>query len=420
MPINSAPASIAVSVSEVQQHLQNAIIPIDEFQSVALEDGLNRILAHDVISPFDLPAFDNSAMDGFAFCANDAQRYQQLKLVGQSLAGHPFAGPLLPGQAVHITTGASIPAYADSVLPHEQAQLIGTSTLNMTGIEVRTGQHRRRRGEEIAAGSVAVGKGRRIGPAELGIFASLGFASIPVHRKLRVAIFSTGDELRSADRPLDTGCVYDSNRITLNALLRRFGADVVDLGVLADSEDAIELALKNCSNQVDVIITSGGVSTGAADFTKQVLQKLGQMNFWSIDMRPGRPLAFGRIAINDQIESTYVFGLPGNPVAMMISYYFFVRPALQQLAGAELSMPPLIEAIATESISKKAGRTEFQRGIFGLNTHGQLSVSITGAQGSSMLSSMARANCLVVLPPEQDKVNAGERIKILLLGGLQD
>jgi molybdopterin molybdotransferase len=418
MSSNPIPSTVAISVNQAQQQIQDAIIPVSDYAYVNLDTGLNRVLGRDIIAAIDVPAFDNSAMDGFAFRATDLESCTRLTVVGLSYAGHPFQGQLQFGQAIRITTGAPMPEYADSVLPQEFAIMEGETTLVMDNMMIRPGQNRRRRGENIAAGSKALSKGTRLGPAELGVLASVGLATIPVQRKLRVAIFSTGDELRDVGQQLDSGSVYDSNRVTLQALLTQFGTEVVDLGVIPDNEAAMEAALKQSANQVDVIITSGGVAAGAADFTKSVMKKLGRMNFWSIKMRPGRPLAFGSIAKHHETEKTYVFGLPGNPVAMMVSFYFFVRPALQLLSGSHIVMPPTIPATATQAIDKKAGRTEFQRGIHRVDAQGKSLVSITGDQGSAMLSSMALANCFVMMDSEQENICAGDTVKIMLFDGL--
>lgn len=418
MSINPQSSSNNISVSQVQQQIQDEIAPISDCVHININTGLNRILAKDIFATMNVPAFDNAAMDGFAFCAKDLVLHQELTIVGQSHAGHPFSGKLQPGQAIRITTGAPMPNHADSVLPQELAVLKDTSILTMNNISVQAGQHRRLRGEDIAAGNKVMDKGRRLGPAELGMLASLGLSTVPVRRKLRVAIFSTGDELREIGHSLDHSSVYDSNRVTLQALLNQFGAEVLDLGVLADNQGTIETALKNNANQVDAMITSGGVSAGAADFTRKVMEQLGQIHFWSINMRPGRPLTFGSIAKNQHTEKTYLFGLPGNPVAMMVSFYFFVRPALQLLSGSQISMPPSINAKVTHAINKKVGRTEFQRGVYRIAPDGQLQVSLTGEQGSAMLSSMTLANCLVILDPEQENIIAGDTVKVMLFEGL--
>ena len=404
------------SVAQVQQQIQEAILPIAESETISLSRGLNRILAQDLIAAMDVPAFDNSAMDGYAFAARDIGQHQTLSIVGRSFAGHPYSGKLKAGQAVQITTGAALPDYADTVLPSELAVFNDDSTLNMQNIKIQQGQHRRLRGEDLTSGNPALSKGCRLGPAELGLLTSLGTTEIAVQRALRVAIFSTGDELRQPGQRLDDGCVYDSNRVTLGAMLSKFGAEVIDLGILADNPAEIETAIKAIVPKADVIITSGGVSAGAADFTRLVLQQLGQIHFWSVNMRPGRPLAFGQIKNKQQV--TYVFGLPGNPVAMMAGFYFFVRPALQLLSGAETGMTPAVKAICLMDIPKKAGRTEFQRGICKLNANGNLCVSLTGNQGSGLLSSMTQANCLITLDPEQQNIVCGDTVKVLIFEGL--
>ena len=416
MPLTPLSNETGYSVTQIQQQIQKAMVPVNEHQKIPLSDGLQRVLAEDVIATIHVPAFDNSAMDGYAFAHHDLATHPMLSVVGKSYAGHPFSGRLQPGQAIQITTGAPMPEDADSVLPQEQAQLLNGTTLDMRAVAVRKGQHKRLRGEDLAAGATALTKGSRLGPAELGLLASLGLSAVTVFRRLRVAIFSTGDELRSSGQNLESGAVYDSNRTTLHAMLSRFGADVSDLGVLADDPAVIASALTKVVAQVDVIITSGGVSAGAADFTKQVLRQLGQIHFWSVDMRPGRPLAFGHIKNNQ--HSACVFGLPGNPVAMMVSFYFFVRPALQLMSGTQVSTTLPVKAILAQAVPKKVGRTEFQRGICSIDAQGDLRVAITGEQGSGMLSSMSRANCLVMLSPEQGNLDAGATVKILLFEGL--
>jgi len=404
------------TVSQVQQQIQDTIVPVEEFEQISAVQGLNRILASDIVAGIDVPSFDNSAMDGYAFAECDLRLHTELTIVGRSYAGHPFQNRLQPGQAVQITTGAQMPAYADSVLPQELAIVREESILDIREIKIRRGQHRRMRGEDLAAGKVALTKGTRLGPAELGLLAALGKTDIAVQRPLRVAIFSTGDELGLPGQPLNPGCVYDSNRVTLHAMLTRFGAQVLDLGILKDDPAEIKPAIVNIVPQADVIITSGGVSNGAADFTRQVLQQCGHINFWSVNMRPGRPLAFGQI--NQGHDNSYVFGLPGNPVAMMAGFYFFVRPALQLLSGAPVSMTPAVKAIANMDMPKKVGRTEFQRGICKINSNGNLHVSLTGEQGSGMLSSMAEANCLIMLSPEQEDIVSGDTVKVLIFEGL--
>lgn len=411
-----------LSVLQAQQQSQAAIIPISDTEHLEINQALDRICSDDIIAPMNVPAFDNSAMDGYAFCAEDLTSHKQLLIVGSALAGHPYQSPVQQGQAIRITTGAQMPERCDTVLPQELASVLKDDNkddkLDTSSINLTAGQNRRCFGEDIKIGDIVIAKGSRLGPAELGLLASLGINEVNVQRRLRVALFSTGDELRSVGQTLDSGCIYDSNRLVLHGMLTRFGAEVVDLGVLADDPATLQTALQNCAGQVDVVITSGGVANGTADYTKQVMQELGEMTFMSINMRPARQLAFGQWRTDGSAKNTYVFGLPGNPVAVMVSFYFLVRPALQLLSGAPVKMPPLVNAIATHRIRKKIDRTEFQRGICQVSAQGQLQVSITGEQGAGILSSMSRANCMVVLNPEQGDIEAGDTVQLVLFDGL--
>ncbi len=400
------------SFSQARQQLQTALQCITATEIVTVGTALERFCAENIHAPVNVPAFDNAAMDGYAFRAQDLNNHDELTLVGTALAGHAFEAPLKPGQALRITTGAPMPAGCDSVLPLEQAVLENSTTLNMRQIPIHAGQHRRCCGEDLTIGTTAIEKGRRLGPAELGLLAALGMSEILVQKRLRVAIFSTGDELNVAGHELGSGQIYDSNRITLHAMLTRLGAEITDLGVLSDDPETLTETLRLSAPQVDVILTSGGVSAGAADFTRQAFQRLGDMHFLAIQMRPGKPLAFGRIP--HLTGNTYVFGLPGNPVAMMMSFIFLVRPALQLLAGAQFTPVPLIQAKATEAIYKKTGRTEFQRGNYDFQ---QCQVTPTDKQGSAMLTSMVQANCILVLPDEQTNIVPGDTISVVLMQG---
>ncbi len=412
---SSLPRAGSLSVEQARQLILQHTQALSGSQQLPVRNALDRILAEDLISPINVPACANSAMDGYAFVSADLPSHPELTLAGTALAGQPWQGQLLPGQAIRIMTGAILPAPCDSVIPQEQAVLKDERTLDMRHIPVRPGQHVRLCGEDLAAGSVAISSGKRLGPAELGLLASLGLAEIAVRRRLRIAIFSTGDELRSLGQVLETGCVYDSNRYTLYGMLTRLGVDIIDLGLVPDDPVALEQALLTASDQADAIITSGGVSVGEADYTKDIMAKLGEVAFWSINMRPGRPLAFGHITSGG--KNTLLFGLPGNPVAVMVSFYFFVRPALLALAGAQAMNLPVLRAVASCTIPKRTGRTEFQRGICSNNLQGQLEVRITGQQGSGILSSMSEANCMVILKPEQGTVTPGDTVEILFFDG---
>lgn len=406
----------SLSVTQVQQNIQNAIAPCTDSESVSLADSLGRILATDIRATIDLPPFDNSAMDGYAFSFSDLPSKTTLQVVGSSFAGRPFEGSLRPGQAIRIMTGAMLPPGADCVLPQEHARLKDPQTLDMRGSSVQPGQNCRLQGEDLTLGKIALTAGTRLGAAELGLLAAFGLTRVSVSRRLRVAIFSTGDELRSGGQPLNPGGIYDSNRVALAAMLTRYGAQVLDLGILQDDPAMIELALQHAAGEVDVIVTSGGVSAGAADYVRQVLAQRGSVQFWRVDMRPGRPLAFGHVS--DKDRKVWVFGLPGNPVAMMVGFYFFLRPALQRLSGERIEPPLVMKAVASQAMSKKVGRTEFQRGTCRMSPSGNVVVSVTGDQGSAMMSSMTRANCLIMLTPDQADIDAGEIVSVLPFEGL--
>ena len=308
-----------------------------------------------------------------------------------------------------------MPEGCDSVLPQEFVDQESADAITLRAGVIKPGDNRRFAGEDLKRGSPALKAGRIIRPADLGLIASLGIAEVPVQRRLRVAFFSTGDELRSIGEGLDEGCVYDSNRYTIYGMLQRLGCDIVDMGIVRDNPDALEEALRSACESADAIVTSGGVSVGAADYTRQVMARLGDVTFWKIGMRPGRPLAFGRVSSNGR--SAFLFGLPGNPVAVMVSFYFFAREALLRMMGAQAPLP-LLKARSGGAIRKKPGRTEYQRGIVAPGADGLPEVRITGSQGSGILRSMSEANCMVVLHDEQGNVAAGDTVDILPFEGL--
>jgi molybdopterin molybdotransferase len=407
----------ALPVRDAQLLIERFVTPVRAVERVALRASLDRVLAADVISPIDVPAHDNSAMDGYALRGADlvADAVTTLVVTGTAFAGRPYAGPVAPGQCIRIMTGAVMPAGCDTVAPQECVAVDGAIVRLAPGV-IAAGDNRRFAGEDLARGGVALAKGKIVRPAELGLIASLGIAEVSVQRRLRVAFFSTGDELRSVGETLDEGCVYDSNRYTLYGMLVRLGCDIIDMGVVRDDAEALESALRTACENADAIVTSGGVSVGAADYTREIMARLGDVTFWKIGMRPGRPLAFGKIASNGR--SAYLFGLPGNPVAVMVSFYFFARAALLQMMGAAAVVPPLLQAISSAPIRKKAGRTEYQRGIFSITANGRTEVRLTGAQGSGILSSMTQANCIVVLHEEMGNVAAGAIVDILPFEGL--
>jgi molybdopterin molybdotransferase len=407
----------ALPVRHAQRIIRDFVTPIRSVEKVALRSALDRVLAADIVSPISVPAHDNSAMDGYALRGADlhADGPTTLKVVATIYAGRPSDVVPAAGECVRIMTGGVMPAGCDSVIPQEHVARIGESDITIDAGAIRTGDNRRFAGEDLMAGSAALKKGKIIRPADLGLLASLGIAEVPVQRRLRVAFFSTGDELRSIGEPLDAGCVYDSNRYTLYGMLTRLGCDIVDMGIVKDDPQALEDALRNACENVDAIVTSGGVSVGAADYTRDIMARLGDVTFWKIGMRPGRPLAFGKV--NSNGHSAFLFGLPGNPVAVMVSFYFFARAALLYMMGADAPLP-LPRVKSAGAIRKKSGRTEYQRGILSQGPNGEQQVSITGSQGSGILRSMSEANCMVVLHDEQGNVAAGDMVDVLMFEGL--
>ncbi len=410
----------ALPVAQAQQIIRSFIQPVNAIEKVAIRAALDRVLAADIVSPINVPAHDNSAMDGYALrgCDLITDADLTLRVIGTAYAGRIFDGKVGRGECVRIMTGAVMPDDCDTVVPQECTQDTTQDSVTLPASGVRIGDNRRRMGEDLAAGQPALQQGKILRPADLGLLASLGVAEAPVQRRLRVAFFSTGDELRSIGEALDAGCVYDSNRYTLFGMLTRLGCDLIDMGVIKDKPAALEAAFRSACENADAVITSGGVSVGAADYTKQIMAQLGDISFWKIGMRPGRPMAFGQV--NSGSKSAILFGLPGNPVAVMVTFYFLVRDALLQMMGASPSAAalPLMRASAQVAMRKKPGRTEYQRGILSIDASGQQKVRITGSQGSGILRSMSEANCMVVLHHEQGNVEAGEIVDVLLFEGL--
>ncbi|MEN3364490.1 MAG: molybdopterin molybdotransferase [Burkholderiales bacterium] len=408
----------ALPVEQAQRIIRDFITPVNAVEKVALRSALDRVLAEDIISPIYVPSHDNSAMDGFALRGSDLDpnNATTLRIVATSLAGSGREVTVNAGECVRIMTGAIMPAGCDTVVPQEFTQSNSEASVTIPAGIVRTGDNRRLQGEDLQAGKPALAKGKILRPADIGMLASLGIAEAPVQRRLRVAFFSTGDELRSIGEPLDPGCVYDSNRYTLYGMLTRLGCDIVDMGVVKDDPAALEAAFRSACENADAIITSGGVSVGEADYTKKMMAQLGDVTFWKIGMRPGRPMAFGKISSNG--KSAFLFGLPGNPVAVMVTFYFFARDALLAMMGASNVELPLVRVTSQSAIRKKPGRTEYQRGILSRDANGNHQVRLTGSQGSGILRSMSEANCMVVLHHEQGSVAAGDPVDVLLFEGL--
>jgi molybdopterin molybdotransferase len=407
----------ALPVAQAQEFIARLVPRVRAVEKVALRSGLGRVLAHDVVSATDVPSHDNSAMDGYAVRGGelDASAESAFTVAGAGFAGGRFEGKVGARACVRIMTGAVMPAGLDTVVPQELVRVDGDVIRVPAGV-VREGDNRRRAGEDLARGEVALAAGRIVRPADLGLLASLGAAEVAVFRRLRVAFFSTGNELRSVGETLDAGSVYDSNRYTLWAMLQRLGVEVLDLGVVRDEPAALAAAFRLAADAADAVITSGGVSVGEADHTKAVMAELGDVLFWRIAMRPGRPMAIGRIERGGR--EAILFGLPGNPVAVMVTFYALVRDALLAMSGATAAPLPALRAASVEAIRKKAGRTEYQRGVVTRSSSGDWQVRITGSQGSGILRSMSEANGLVVLPHGQGDVAAGELVDVLPFDGL--
>ncbi|MCF8166338.1 MAG: molybdopterin molybdotransferase MoeA [Rhodoferax sp.] len=395
---------------------------VDDIELVTLDQAINRILAEDLLSPIDVPAADNSAMDGFAFngeCLGNNETIVSLKIIGTAYAGKPYEGLVGQGECLKIMTGALMPNGCDTVIPQEFTESASESSVSFKQNQVKRGENRRLRGEDLQSGKAAIASGRLLRPSDLGLAASLGIASLKVHRKLKVAILSSGDELRPLGQPLDVGSIYDSNRYSLTGLLNRLNIEIIDCGIVRDDPASLKAAFVTAASKADVLISSGGVSVGEADFTKQIMQELGDVGFWKIAMRPGRPMAFGMLKpVNGSSRKTLFFGLPGNPVAVMVTFYQFVRSALLQLNGASQTEQLMTQAIAEAPIRKKPGRTEFQRAIVGRGPDGKPTVKLTGSQGAGILRSMSEANCFVILPHNQGNVAAGDWVDVALFDGL--
>ena len=407
----------ALSVDKAQEFIQHLVkaLPAITSEELPLMQALGRIVAEDIVSPINVPAHDNSAMDGFAFDgAQLSSSPLKLRVVGTALAGKAWQGNVVTGECVKVMTGAVMPLGLNTVIAQE------LTTINTTGIEtvveipaglLQIGDNQRKAGEDLQRGLPALNAGNTLTPAALGLVASLGIAKVKVYRQLRVAYFSTGDEVLSLGDAMREGAVYDSNRYTVFGLLSRMGCEVIDMGVVRDDPVLLEQAFSKASGNADVIITSGGVSVGEADFTKAMMKKLGDVAFWKIAMRPGRPMAVGRLG------NCILFGLPGNPVAVMVTFLAFVKPALLQMMGGSPSTTPYLRAKSAVALRKKPGRTEYQRGFVRTLPDGTLQVEAAGNQGSGVLRSMVEANGLIVLHHHQSNVAAGDEVDVMMFEG---
>ena len=402
-----------LSVEQGLDKILSKLTPPKSTEQQSLFNARLKVIGQDIISPINVPAYCNSAMDGYALRGQDIlDGLSSFDVVTEILAGNGYSAEIATGQAAKIMTGAPMPQGADTVIMREQSQQNGQSvSFSVNTKEFKVGQNVRQAGEDLAQNSVVFNQGTRITSPELGMLASLGINRVDTYPQLKVAVFSTGDEVQAPGETLNDHCIYDSNRFTVMAQLERLGCEVVDLGIIEDNKAALESTLLEASTQADAIISSGGVSVGDADFIKTVLDKIGQINFWRINMRPGRPLAFGHI------NETPFFGLPGNPVAVMVAFLAFVEPALRLMQGEKNWQPNKLKAETESKVFSRLGRTEFTRGIYHLDEFGQLKVRTTGKQGSGILRSMSEANCLIEIPPHVEMAKEGEMVTILPLEG---
>jgi len=401
-----------LTFEQASAHIDQCIQPLQSIEQVPIQRALDRALTQDVVSPINVPPYKNSAMDGYAIVAADipSSGQRRLERVATIMAGSPYNGTISSGQCARIMTGGKIPAGADTVVMQERVTVDG-DTITI-GSNHRHGDHVRNAGEDISSGQVILQRGHNLMPADIGLLASLGIPEVKVSRKIRVAFFSTGDELKPLGSVLQEGQIYDSNRYSLFAMLSRTGAETLDMGAIADDPSAIETAFQIASTNADVLITTGGVSVGEADFVKEILGKQGKVEFWKLAMKPGKPLAFGRI------NQCWFFGLPGNPVSAMVTFYQLVLPALRKLSGQLKTEHTTIKLPCVSKLKKMPGRLEFQRGFMEKNADGEFTVRVTGNQGSHVLSSVSKANCFIILPLEWGDVEAGTSVEVQPFFGL--
>ena len=418
LSVTEARNAISTLIQDIQLQAKRS----DAIEKLPLKQCLGRILANDILSPINVPATDNSAMDGFAFNSKDLKTDREqihLRVVGTVYAGQTSVPPTQASECIKIMTGAMMPPDCDTVIPQEFTQLSDEGLITFAKHTVRAGENRRLRGEDLQADKPAIQQGRILKASDIGLAASLGIAELGVYQRIKVAILSSGDELCDMSEPLVPGKIYDSNRFSLHACLSRLGFEIIDCGIVRDTPEDLRHAFTLASQKADVIISSGGVSVGEADFTKQIMDELGEVGFWKIAMRPGRPMAFGSLKpISPKTSPTVFFGLPGNPVAVMVTFYQFVRNALLQLNGALKPEIPLVLVQSAEAIRKKSGRTEFQRGVLFRDSEGKLFVKSTGSQGAGILRSMSEANCFMILHHDQGNIAPGDWVDVEIFDGL--
>jgi len=418
LSVTEARNAISTLIQDIQLQAKRS----DAMERLPLKQCLGRILANDILSPINVPATDNSAMDGFAFNSKDLKTDREqihLRIVGTVYAGQTSVPPTQASECIKIMTGAMMPPDCDTVIPQEFTKSSEEGSITFAKDTVRAGENRRLRGEDLQAGKPAIQQGRILKASDIGLAASLGITELSVYQRIKVAILSSGDELCDMSEPLVPGKIYDSNRFSLHACLSRLGFEIIDCGIVRDTPEDLRRAFTLASQQADVIISSGGVSVGEADFTKQIMDELGEVGFWKIAMRPGRPMAFGSLKqISPKTSPTVFFGLPGNPVAVMVTFYQFVRNALLQLNGALKPEVPLVLVQSAEAIRKKSGRTEFQRGFLFRDSEGKLFVKSTGSQGAGILRSMSEANCFMILHHDQGNIALGDWVDVEIFDGL--
>jgi len=403
----------SLDVIEAQERIQQMLVSVSESETVAIRDALGRTLSEDVLSTINVPAYTNSAMDGYAIVGSDLGKVKSFLPVGIAYAGKPYNGSVKSGECIRIMTGAPICDGVDTVIMQEQVNITeGNDNKIILSGSHKPGQNVRKKGEDLKQGSAAILTGRHLTPSDIGLLASLGIAEVSVCRKVRVALLSTGDELKNVGETLGEGQIYDSNRYTIYCMLQRLGVEIIDLGIIKDKREDIRAAFEEASKNTDAVITSGGVSVGDADFVKEILAEMGNVNFWKIAMKPGRPLAVG------QIGKSFFFGLPGNPVSAMVTFYQYIQPAIRQIMGQSQAENPSIQMKCVSKLKKRPGRVEFQRGIIFTDDNGEHVVKSTGNQGSHVLSSMSEANCFIVLPLESGNVEVNSLVEVQPFDGL--
>lgn len=403
------------SLSEALENMLNQLPVATKTETITINQAANRVLAEDIFSSINVPSFDNSAMDGYAISLQNFSENQPLVVIGKSFAGNPFSGKIAQGECVRIMTGAKIPENCNAVVMQEDATLNADGTVQFAKTP-KIGANIRRIGEDVAQGSLVLAKGNLLNVATLPLLASLGIAEVKVFHKVKVAVLSTGDELVSVGEKLGEGQIYDTNRFTVRLMLEKLGCEILDFGTLPDNPETFEKTFIEAQSRADILITSGGVSVGEADFTKDVLEKLGKISFWKIAMKPGKPFAFGKL------ENAWFFGLPGNPVSALVTFYQLVQPALLKLLGYDnekiANFSPKLTAYAAVPMKKAVGRQDFQRGFFYADENGQLAVKTIGTQGSHIFSAFNESNCFIVLEQERGNIEVGEKVVIQPFNGL--